>query len=124
MSATTLKNNVSTTGSISSIWNLIIAQYLSYCDEQDEMNVYWYMKAIIIIPCVFMVPSIFVMALSTDYYVYYVAFTIILFYLNMMAHISEMSGRTYIPLFHVTCMLMVIIPIASIVLYGANGTML
>jgi len=99
------------------------AKYIAYCVAEQRMHIYWYLKAIIIITCVYMVPSIIVMALATDYYVYYIGLTIILFYSNMLAHISGLKSKHFVPIYHLTCLIMVLTPMITLLLFGMNGTM-
>jgi len=98
------------------------SKYLDYCESQKNLKVYWYMKVIIVLTCVFMVPSITLMAIATDYYVYYVGLTMILFYTNVVGHLIGLSSKFYIPLYHFTCILMILIPIITLMIFGANGT--
>jgi len=97
-------------------------RYLDYCESQQKIKVYWYMKVIIILTCVFMVPSITVMAMATDYFVYYVGVTIFLVYMNVLVHITNLPSKYYVPIYQVTCLLMIVIPLITIMLFGANGT--
>jgi len=98
------------------------ARYLDYCESQKNMKIYWYMKAIIILTGVYMVPSITVMAIATDYYVYYVGLAMILFYTNLLAHITGLGSKYFIPIYHGTILLMIFIPIVTLMILGPNGT--
>ena len=69
-------------------------QYRQYCIEQNQDRIYWYMKAIIIIPCVIMVPSIIAFYLAGQNHEYYVGFCMVLFAFNLLAHISELTEDT------------------------------
>jgi len=106
------------------LWSRLKNRYINYCESQKEMKVYWYMKAIILLTCVYMVPSIMVMALATDYYVYYIGFTILLFYANVLVHIMQVKSIYYISLYHFTCLLMILLPLASILIFGTQGTLI
>jgi len=98
------------------------SRYIDYCDSQQQMKIYWYMKAIILLTCVFMVPSIIAMAMATDLYVYYVGFTMVLFYTNVLAHITGLSSKYFVPIYHLTCLTMVLVPLLTILIGGMNGT--
>jgi len=96
-------------------------RYLDYCESQQKMKVYWYMKAIILLTCVYMVPSIIVMAMATDYFIYYVGLTMVLFFTNVLAHITDLNSTYYVPIYQGTCLLMILIPIVTILVFGTNG---
>jgi len=97
-------------------------RYLDYCESQQNMKIYWYMKAIILLTCVYMVPSISVMAIATDYYVYYAGLTMIFFYTNVLAHITGLSSKYYVPIYHGTTLLIILIPLVTLMILGTNGT--
>ncbi len=69
------------------------------------------MKVIMVFPCVIMVPMIFVMAMATPNYVWFVALTILLFYANVVAHIAGAKSTLYVPLYYVSMSIMILIPI-------------
>jgi len=100
----------------------IFDRYIAYCDAQESKGVYWYMKGIILLTCVYMVPSITVMAMATDYYVYYVGFTMVLFYGNVMAHMMKLRSRYFVPIYHMICLLMILIPAITALIFGFNGS--
>jgi len=89
-----------------SLWT----KYLEYADSKANESVLWYMKVILAIPCIFMVFSIFAMAMLTPNYVWFVGLCIMLFYGNIMAHIANTKSRFFIPLYHATILIMILIP--------------
>lgn len=89
-----------------SLWT----KYLEYADSKANEGVLWYLKVILAIPCVFMVFSIFAMAMITPNYVWFVGVCIMLFYANVIAHIGEAKSRFFIPLYHATILVMILIP--------------
>jgi len=97
------------------------SRYLDYCESQKNMKIYWYMKAIILLTCVYMVPSITIMAMATEYYIYYVGLSMALFFTNVLAHITGLSSKYYVPIYHGTTLLMIIVPLVTLIL-GTNGT--
>jgi len=117
-----LKNPARITEESKSPYVKLKTRYLAYCDSQSNMKIYWYMKAIISLTCVFMVPSIILMAIATDYYVYYVGLAMILFFNNLIVHIIQAKSSVYIPIYHLTCILLVLIPVLTLAFFGANGT--
>ncbi len=92
------------------------AKYNSYMDKQQAQHIFWYMKVIIVIPCVYMVLSIMAMAQLTDNFEYYVGFTMLLFYANVCVHIVELKSRIFIPLYYFSLMLLIAIPLITYLL--------
>ena len=88
----------------------IIKKYLDFAEAQGPQKVFWYLKAIIIIPTVFMVPSIMVMYFYSNIYVVYVGLCMMLFFTNLVLHLAEAGGRTFVPFYHITLSLMVLFP--------------
>ena len=84
--------------------------YYDYIARQQTQKVYWYMKVIIVIPCVYMVLSIMAMAQLVDTFEYYAGFTMLLFYANVCVHIVGSKSRVYIPLYYFSLLLMILIP--------------
>lgn len=84
--------------------------YLEYADSKANEGVLWYMKVILAIPCVFMVLSIFAMAMLTPNFVWFAGLSILLFYANVMAHIANAKSRFFIPLYHATILILILIP--------------
>jgi len=105
-----------------SVLSQLKTKYLDYCESQQDMKIYWYMKAIVLLTCVYMVPSIMVMAMATDYYVYYIGLTMILFYTNVLVHITGLSSKYYVPIYHGTILLMILIPVLTLIIFGTIVT--
>ena len=89
-----------------SLWT----KYLEYADRKADEGILWYLNVIIAIPCIFMVLSIFAMASITPNYVWFVGVSVMLFFGNVMAHIGETKSRFFIPLYHATILLLILIP--------------
>lgn len=94
---------------IKSIW----ARYIAYAASRKNERVLWFLKSIMIIPCVVMIPAIYLMAMATPNYIWFIGLTIILFYTNVVAHIADLKNTVYIPLYHITIAIMVLIPIIA-----------
>jgi len=111
ITARTLKGITTTKNTVAkkSLWT----KYLEYADSKANEGVLWYMKIILAIPCVFMVLSIFAMAMLTPNYVWFIGLSILLFYANVMAHIGGTKSRFYIPLYHATILTFILIPIIT-----------
>jgi len=90
--------------------NVLLEKYLAYADSKEKEGVLSYMKVVILIPCVFMVFSIMAMAAITPNYVWFVGLSILLFYANIMAHIAGAKARIFIPIYHATIAIMILIP--------------
>ncbi len=88
----------------------LFTRYLSYVDSQEDQYIFWFMAAILAIPCVFMTLSIIVMYLYSGVLEYYIGFAMILFFANVLVHLAGMKARVYLPTFHITSLLMVLIP--------------
>ena len=88
----------------------IVDKYNTYVEAQEALKVYHYLVVIIAIPCVYMTISIIAMAQMVDWFVYFIAFSMILFFANVIAHIGEASSKVFIPLFHITTILFIVIP--------------
>ena len=88
-------------------------QYWAYVDRQSDQKVYWYMLAIIAIPCVYMVLSILAMHQMVKHYEYFIGFSMILFYANVIVHIGGLKSRIYVPLFHITTLIFILVPLIT-----------
>lgn len=85
-------------------------RYLAYTASQQKDSFYWYILSILVFPCVVMVPTIFVMEMVTTSYVWFISLSVLLFYSNMMAHIGGAKSTLFVPLYHATVAIMVLIP--------------
>jgi len=85
-------------------------RYIALTERASKEAMVWYLKTIIAIPCVFMVLSIFAMAMITPNYIWFVALTILLFYANVIVHIAGAKSKVFVPLYHVSIAIMMIIP--------------
>lgn len=93
--------------------NALLKRYLAYADTKDKEGILPYMKVVILIPCVFMVFSIIAMAAITPNYVWFVGLTILLFYANIGAHIAGAKARVFIPIYHATITIMILVPLIA-----------
>jgi len=91
----------------------ILDKYMKYVNEQQSLAIYHYLVVIIAIPCVYMTTSIIAMAAMVDWFVYFIAFAMILFFANMVVHIAEAKSKIFIPLFHLTTLLFIAIPVIT-----------
>ena len=91
-------------------------RYLSYVDKQNNDRIYWYMKAILSIPCVYMIASIMVMAELMDHYEYFVALTMAIFFTNVVVHILGKNSRTFVPIYHISALLFISIPLITYII--------
>ncbi|MGK0364825.1 MAG: hypothetical protein ACI85O_001885 [Saprospiraceae bacterium] len=88
----------------------ILNRYIAMTERAGEESIIWYIKTIIAIPCVFMVLSIFAMAMVTPNYIWFVAITILLFYANVIVHMVGVKSTTFVPLYHATIAFMIVVP--------------
>ena len=88
----------------------LIDRYFSYVDNQDDQYIFWFMTAILAIPCVFMTLSIIVMYMYSTVLEYYIGFAMMLFFANVIVHLAGMKARVFLPVFHITGFLMILIP--------------
>ena len=91
----------------------LVKRYLAYVAEQEGYGIYWYLLSIMIFPCVIMIPSIFVLGLLTESYVWFMSLSVLLFYANVMAHVGETKSTFYVPLFHLTTLFMIAVPLIT-----------
>jgi len=105
-------NNTTTSPSAFSLTELR-TKYLEYAKAQESERMLWYMKSIMVIPCAIMVPSIFLMAMATSSYVWFVGLCVILFFANLVVHIAEFSGRIFVPVYQFSIAVMFLIPVIT-----------
>jgi len=91
----------------------ILKKYRAYAAAQEKLGIYWYLKAVIVIPCCIMVPSIILMEMSTPNFVWFIGLSMILFFSNIMVHIAEFKSTVTVPVYHLSIAIMLIIPIIS-----------
>jgi len=87
-------------------WNM----YLEYARRQSQESILWYLKVVIIIPCVLMVPAIIFMSMAMDQYIWFVGLTVSLFFINLISHIVGAQSTFFVPLYHLTVLAMILIP--------------
>ncbi len=91
----------------------LLNSYKAYAERQVERSMLWYLQVIIVIPCVVMVISIFLMAMATDNYIWFVGLSMLLFFTNVIAFIAEAESTFYVPLYHATILILMLIPIIT-----------
>lgn len=96
-----------------SLWT----KYIAYADSKSKEGVVSFLKVILIIPCVFMVLSIMAMAEITPNYIWFIAVSMVLFFVNVMAHIGNTKSTFHIPLYHASLLLFILIPIIAYFIY-------
>ncbi len=94
----------------------LIDRYIAMTKRAEDESIVWYLKTIIAIPCVFMVLSIFAMAMVTPNYIWFVAVAILLFYANVIVHIAGAKSTVFVPLYHTSIAIMAIIPAVTYLL--------
>jgi len=107
------KENLKETKELTKLRNpfkLLWDSYIKYAAANNSENIYWYMKAIIIIPCGVMVPTTTLMYLSTPNFVWFICVSMILFFANVIVHTAELKSTIYIPLYHFSIAIMTLIP--------------
>lgn len=90
-----------------------LTRYWAYAEKAQEENVFWFLKTIMVIPCVVMIPAIFAMAMITPHYVWFVGLTVLLFFANVIAHIGGAKGNLFVPLYHATIGILFLIPLVT-----------
>jgi len=98
------------------LFSSMVNAYRDYAVSQSKLRMLWYLKVILIIPCVVMVPSIFVMSWATDHYVWFIGFTVVLFFTNLAAYISETKSTFFVPLYHATILTLILVPFITLFL--------
>lgn len=110
------KNREERSLKIANPFKLLLATYLAYVASRDKEKIYWYVKAVIVIPCVVMVPTIILMRYATPHFVWFNGLCVIMFYVNVMVHIAQLKSNIYIPVYHATIALMILIPTITYIL--------
>lgn len=91
-------------------------RYLQYAEQQGNNRLVWYCKALLVLPCAVMVPMAIVMMHLTPTYAWYMGLLILLLFTNVIAHVAQVSGRIFIPIYHATITTMVLIPLVTYLL--------
>jgi len=89
------------------------ARYDTYIQKQDQYKVYWYMKVVLVMTNVHMIISTFAMAELVDKFEYYIGFTIIVFFTNILVHIVQFRSNVFVPVYYISLGLFVIIPLIT-----------
>jgi len=93
-------------------WNLW-DRYIAYVVSKEKDKIFWYMKVIIAFPCVYMVGSILAMSYATTNFVWFIGLAMLLFFSNVIVHIAELKSRIFIPIYHLSILLLIIIPLIT-----------
>jgi len=120
MDAITIKNaNSNVNRGVTKSFNpfkLLLNKYLEYITLHSKEQIYWYMKVIIVIPCVVMVPTISVMQVCTPHFVWFIGLCMVFFFSNIIVHVAETTSRVYIPLYHLSITVMILIPLVTYII--------
>jgi len=119
MNVSILKTNTISSTARNGLLKSILDRYIDYCAKNGNGKVYWYMKVIVIFPCVIMVPSIIAFHATGVSHEVYAGFCMLLFFSNVIAHISELSSRYYIPLYHISLAVMIFFPTITYLISNA-----
>ncbi|MGH1339224.1 MAG: hypothetical protein ACRBFS_24110 [Aureispira sp.] len=91
--------------------------YLNYAEKQNHNRLVWYAKTLLVLPCGFMVPLVIAMLHLTEHaHTFYIGLLILLLFTNVVAHVAQVSGRIFVPLYHATIAVMLIIPLVTYLL--------
>jgi len=91
--------------------NPLWERYMAYVEKRANEKILSYLKVIMVIPCVVMIPAIFLMAMLTTNYIWFVGVCMILFFANVLVHIAETKSTFYLPLYHASIAIMILLPI-------------
>jgi len=90
-----------------------VERYQRFAKQQESLKVYWYMKAIIVIPCCIMVPSIIVMHSLLPSIEWFIGLSMIIFFSNLLVHISEQKTSLTIAVYYASIAVLLIIPLIT-----------
>ncbi len=89
----------------------VLEHYLAYAEKQGKTRIIWYCKTLLVLPCAFMMPLALLMALLTPaFHTYYIGLLIMLLFTNVVIHVAQFSGRVFVPVYHATIAVMLLIP--------------
>jgi len=91
----------------------LLNRYLAYAAGESKNYMLWYLKSILIYPTVIMTSTIFVMGMVTPNFVWFIGLSVLLFYVNVIAHIGGAKSNLYVPLYHATTAIMILIPLIT-----------
>jgi|GEM_PF-3213905 len=94
-------------------FQLLRNRYAAYVLEQDKYKLYWYMKIVLIMTNAYMVISSFVMAQLVDRFEYFIGFTVLIFFTNLLVHIVGCRSKVYVPVYHFSLVLFIFIPLIT-----------
>lgn len=100
------------------IFQKLAATYDSYAEQQSKNRLLWYCMTLLVLPCAFMVPLEILMMHLTTLHIYYVGLLILLLFANVVAHVAQVSGRIFVPLYHATVVIMLVIPMVTYLMLG------
>lgn len=103
----------------SSFFQQQLDKYMNHADKQSQNRLVWYAKTLLVLPCGFMVPLVILMLhLTTSAHTLYIGLLILLLFMNVVAHVAQVSGRIFVPMYHVTIAIMLLIPFVTYLLVG------
>jgi len=91
----------------------LLSRYIAFAEREEKMRIVWYFKTLLILTCGIMIPTVIAMAAVTTNYLWFVGLSILLFYANMLLHVSGAKSRFFVPFYHTTIALMVLIPLVT-----------
>lgn len=100
------------------IFQKLAASYSHYAEQQSKNRLLWYCMTLLVLPCAFMVPLEILMMHLTTGHIFYVGLLILMLFANVVAHVAQVSGRIFVPLYHATVAIMLVIPLVTYLVLG------
>lgn len=91
-------------------------RYLEFCDRESAQSTLWFLIPLTTLTCVFMPVSIglvYYFAGAESFYLSFVAFSILVFFLNVLLNIAETGTRTTISAYLLSVLLHIAAPVAA-----------
>ena len=94
--------------------NSLLTKYYAFCDKQKNQKVLWFGATLLLLPAALMPASLVVMYYF-EWYLAFVAISILLFFANIIVTIAEAHPRITITLFFATILFNIFIPVLSLI---------
>lgn len=91
----------------------LLDRYIAYTSKEEANRIYWFMKTIIFMPSVYTVISVFALASMTDNFVWLIALSMVLFFVNVMVHTAEKSGLVFISTYYLSIFILILVPLMT-----------
>lgn len=91
----------------------LLERYMTFAERAEKMRIVWYFKTLLVLTCVIMIPAVMLMAAATPNYLWFVGMSILLFYANVLLHVSGAKSKFFVPFYHATIAFMVLIPLIT-----------